>query len=480
MTELYSVILAGGLGSRLWPLSRHMQPKQMFKTEDNITLFQQTFLRIASVVDDKRIITATNVKHSSDIKEQLKVIQEKFCRGLEYKTISEPDIKNTAPALALAVKYIKDIKSFSSKSPIILAVPSDQIIPDREELASLLEKGIELAKAGYIVTFSSKADSVDDKFGYIKTRKNAKVSEIQPDALKVSEFIEKPDKKTAKENLKGQCSVNSGMYMFSADTFFAELQKHAKNIYDLIKKEKVSTEMPSVPLSVYEKMPMISIDKAVMEHSKKLVTIPMNIVWTDIGSWDAIYNTSKKDDRGNYIEGNVLDIDSQDSLIYSTSKLVATLGLKDTIVVETEDALLVCDRKKPEGVKKIYEKLNAKNAETKETHKTVYRPWGYYTVLESGDGFLTKCIAVNPNAKLSLQKHFHRSEHWIVLDGVATVVKDNEVYTLAAGESIDIAVEEVHSLQNFGNEQLKVLEVQQGDILDENDIVRLQDIYGRV
>lgn len=479
MTALYCVILAGGLGSSLWPLSRNMHPKQVLKTNGKNTLFMQTFLRAASVVDDKKIVTATNVKHASEIREQLKELQEKFCRDNEYRLITEPDIKNTAPALAMAVKHIDDIKRFKKESPIVLVLPSDHVIPDREIFADILEKGINLAKEGYIVTFSSKTKKIDENFGYLKMRKNPKISQIEPSALKVSAFIEKPDSENKKEIAKGKYCVNTGMYMFSIDTFMGELQKYESDIYNLIKNENISTEIPSLPLGIYEKMPDISIDKAVMENSKKLTAIPFDVDWKDLGSWDVVYEINKKDSNGNYIQGNVIDIDSKNSLIFSTSKLVATLGLKDTIVVETEDALLVCDRNKPEGVKEVYKKLN-NNSEIKEVHKTVYRPWGYYTVLEKGEGFLTKSITVNPNAKLSLQKHHHRSEHWIILDGEATVVKDSDVYTLLPGESIDIAVEEIHSLQNLGKEQLTVLEIQQGDILDENDIVRLQDIYGRV
>lgn len=224
-------------------------------------------------------------------------------------------------------------------------------------------------------------------------------------------------------------------------------------------------------------MPSVSVDKAIMEKSKKLVTIPFDIDWNDVGSWETVYELGKKDENGNFKSGNVIDMESENSLLLSTSKLVATLGLKDKIVVETEDALLVCDRKNTEGIKNIYKKVDKAR---KEVHKTVYRPWGCYTVLAEGDGFLTKCITVNPNAKLSLQKHFHRKEHWIVLNGEATVIKNCELYKLIPGESIDIDVEEIHSLQNLGTEQLKILEIQQGDILDENDIVRLQDIYGRV
>lgn len=479
MASLYSVILAGGLGSRLWPLSREMHPKQMLKFNEDVSLFQQTFLRLASIVDDKNIITSTNIKHASIIKEQLKTMQEKFCRNIEYKILTEPLIKNTLPALCLAVKYIDSLKSFSKESPVIIAVPSDHIIKDRETFAQLIEQGIPLAQNGYIVSFSTKTSEINENMGYIKARKNASVSEISEKALKVINFTEKPDKKKIKETLKGQLYVNTGIYMFTAKTFFSELENYAKDIYKIIKNEKVTCEIPSVPLSVYEKMPEISIDYAIMEKSKKLVTIPFEIKWADIGSWDEIYNLGKKDSKGNYITGNVVDIDSENSMICSTSKLVATMGLKNSIVVETKDAVLVCNKNDTDGVKRVYKKLQGKNSSVKEIHKTVYRPWGYYTVLEDGTGFLTKCITVNPNAKLSLQKHHHRSEHWIILEGEATVIKGDKTLTLKSGDSVDIDIEEIHSLQNLSKQQLKVLEVQQGDILDENDIVRLQDIYGR-
>ena len=201
--------------------------------------------------------------------------------------------------------------------------------------------------------------------------------------------------------------------------------------------------------------------------------------WKDIGSWDAVYELSNKDSKGNCFHGKVIDLNSENSLVYSTSKLVATVGLKDKVVVETEDAILVCDKNNTNGIKNIYKKLNGHNSSAKEIHKTVYRPWGYYTVLEEGNGFLTKCIVVNPHSKLSVQLHHHRSEHWIVLEGVATVLRGDKFNTLHSGDSIDIAIEEVHSLQNLTDEQIKILEIQQGDILDENDIERLEDIYGR-
>lgn len=480
MTILYSVILAGGAGKRLWPLSREMFPKQMLKFDGEYTLFQRTFLNIATIIDDKNIITTTNVKYISAIKEQLNALKEKFSRKTDYKVLSEPIFKNTAPALSMAVKYISDKSKLMQNDTVVIALPSDQIIADRVEYASLIEKGIKLAQEGYIVAFGSDTDKTDENFGYIKTRKYSKLSEIEDSALKVSEFIEKPSKQEFKDNLKGKIFVNSGIYMFTPQTYMNELKKCVPELYNFFVNKKIDTSIPSVSLNEYEQLSDVSVDYALIEKTKKLVLIPFPTKWTDIGSWDAIYEVSQKNKNGNCLLGKTADIDSSNSLVYSTSKLTATVGLKDTIVVETEDAVLVTKRNSENGIKNIYKKLNGKNSKTKEIHKTVYRPWGYYTVLENGNGFLTKCITVNPNAKLSVQKHHYRSEHWIVLEGVATVQKGAENIVLNAGESVDIAVEEIHSLQNNGDIQLKILEVQQGDILDENDIVRLEDIYGRV
>ena len=269
--------------------------------------------------------------------------------------------------------------------------------------------------------------------------------------------------------------------MFKASVFKSEMKKHSNEIFDILEKAQVEeNNSPNIQYNVFENLPNISIDYALIEKSKKTVMLELECDWMDLGSWEAIYENSKKDENNNCFLGNVIDIDSKNSFVYATSKLVTTIGLNNTCIVETEDALLVCDKSKSNEVKKIYEKLKDINDETHKVHKTVYRPWGYYSVLQEGEGFLTKCICVNPHAKLSLQYHFHRSEHWVVLEGNAIVVKDNIEYNLTPGESIDIKIKETHSLQNPTNKPLKILEVQKGDILDENDIVRLSDLYGRV
>lgn len=479
MSGLYSIILAGGQGSRLWPLSREMSPKQMFKINNEFSLFQQTFLKLAGIVDDKNIITTTNVKYVSDVKEQLNVLKEKFSRKRPYQVLSEPISRNTAPAIALGTKYISDKYSQFSQ-PVIIAAPSDQIIYNREDFVNIIEKGVKLAQNGYIVSFVTETKEINENFGYVKLRKVPKIYEIEPSALKVTEFTEKPSKKKQLEKLKGKFYINSGIYMFTPQTLFSELKKYSPEIYKIIINEKIEDSIPSVSLSTYQNMPDISIDYAIMEKTNKLAAIILDTKWKDIGSWDTIYELLNKDKSGNVTEGNVIKSECTNSMIYSTSKLIAAMGLNDTFVVETQDAVLVCERNNLNGIQKIYKKLNNKNTKTKEIHKTVYRPWGYYTVLEDGDGFLTKCITVNPESKLSLQLHHHRSEHWVVLEGEATIIKGEETYKLNPGESINIDIEEIHSLQNLSKEQLKIIEIQQGEILDENDIERLEDIYGRV
>ena len=482
--NIYGLILAGGSGSRLWPLSREMYPKQLqnFNKDNNETLFQNTFKRLTLNIDDKNILTVTNIKHQNGIKSQLEIFKEKYFRDNDYKIITEPISKNTASAITLGVKYICKFLSRKNQDPIIFVTASDTTINDIKSFASIFNKAVDLASEGHIVMFGTKPKKADEGLGYIKVKNNKQLSEKVEAAKKVIEFIEKPDIKTCNDLIKEKnCYINSGMYMFKASIFKAEMKKHSKEIFDILEKAQVEENTsPNIQYNIFENLPNISIDYALIEKSKKTVMLELECDWMDLGSWEAIYENSKKDENNNCFLGNVIDIDSKNSFVYATSKLVTTIGLNNTCIVETEDALLVCDKSKSNEVKKIYEKLKDINDETHKVHKTVYRPWGYYSVLQEGEGFLTKCICVNPHAKLSLQYHFHRSEHWVVLEGNAVVVKDDIEYNLTPGESIDIKIKETHSLQNLTNKPLKILEVQKGDILDENDIVRLSDLYGRV
>lgn len=478
--NVYAIILAGGSGSRLWPLSRELHPKQLMQFDEDYTLFQSTFIRLINNVDDKNIITATNAKHESQVRVQLEALQKKFCRNSSYRVITEPSVKNTAPAVALGIKYIENLNK-SNSDPIIIVAPSDQQVADDKNFSKTLAEAVELAAKNYIVTFGIKPTKADTGFGYIKTKNNKKLKELSEKALKVDSFTEKPTEDIAKEYFESDKYYwNSGIYVFKASVMIAEYKKYAPEIFNILKKAEISSQSPTISYVDFEQMPDISIDYAVTEYTKKLAMLPLECDWHDLGSWEAIYDISEKDENGNSLQGNVLDIDSKNSMICSTSKLVATIGLQDMVVVETEDAFLVCEKSKAQDVKKVFTKLKEKNDSTHLVHKTVYRPWGWYTVLNEGNGFLTKCIQVNPGGKLSLQLHHHRAEHWVVLEGKAVVICEDEQYELDPGESININVEEKHSLQNPYDSPLKIMEVQMGEILDENDIVRLSDIYGRV
>ena len=463
---MYGLILAGGSGSRLWPLSRELYPKQLLNIQKDESLLQSTFLRLKKLIKPENIISLTGVKHFSNVKYQLSSIVE------NPQVLSEPIAKNTAPAIILASKYISEI---SDKDPIIIVVPSDHLINNTVAFIETVKEGEKLAEQGYIVTFGIKPAYPETGYGYINIT-NDKIF----NGYKVNCFVEKPSEKLAKEYLdNGNYYWNSGIFMFKASVILREAQTWAPNIYNLLKNFDF-TNTSEIPFTEFEKMPNISIDYAIMEKSDKIALVELMSDWNDLGSWKSIYDVSEKDENGNVKIGHVLDEASKNSLVYSSSKLVATIGLEDVVIVETEDAILACKADKAQDVKKIYDVLKTQNDETYKVHKTVYRPWGYYTVLGEGKGFLTKMIQVNPGQKLSVQSHNHRSEHWVVLEGTAKVVLEGKEHILSPGHSVDIAVKEIHSLQNPYNDVLKIIEVQKGDILIEEDIIRYEDIYGRV
>ena len=463
---MYGLILAGGSGSRLWPLSRELYPKQLLNIQNTESLLQATFLRLKECMPAENIISITGVKHSSNVKFQLSSIYENSI------VLSEPIAKNTAPAVILASKYISET---TKTDPVILVVPSDHMIKDTELFAQTVKEGEKLAKAGHIVTFGIKPTYPETGYGYINVT-NQKLEY----GVKVNKFVEKPDSITAEKYVAdGNYFWNSGIFMFKASTLLEEVSKYTPEIYSLLKNFDF-TKSAEIPFTEFDKMPNISIDYAIMEKSNKIALVELKSDWNDLGSWKSIYDVSNKDENGNVKIGNVIDEGSKNSFVYSSSKLVATIGLEDVVIVETEDAVLACKADKAQDVKKIFDTLKTNNDDTCKVHKTVYRPWGYYTVLGEGKGFLTKMIQVNPGQKLSVQSHNHRSEHWVVLEGTAKVVLEGKEHILSPGHSVDIAVKEIHSLQNPYDEVLKIVEVQKGDILIEEDIVRYEDMYGRV
>lgn len=456
---MFGVILAGGSGSRLWPLSRELYPKQLLTLNADKSLLQATFERLNNFIPAQNIISVTNSKHHSNIKMQLSKLSE------DTVILAEPISKNTAPAIALSIKYI--VENYN-EDEIILVVPSDLQINDVEKFTQTIKSSEHFANEGFIVTFGIKPNYPETGYGYICTENE-----------KVVSFVEKPNRQTAEKYIQdGNYFWNSGIFMFKASTIIKEFKKYCPEIDSVIKNIDFSEK--SISFTEFDKMPNISIDYAIMEKSSNIVMVELKSDWKDLGSWKSIYEISPKDENNNVFVGHVLDKDSKNSLVYSSSKLVATIGLEDTVIVETEDAILACKKDKTDEVKQVYETLKQQHDGTQKVHKTVYRPWGFYTVIAEGKGFQTKIIHVNPGQKLSVQSHNYRSEHWVVLSGMAKVVLEGKDRILSPGHSIDIAVKAIHSLQNPFEEDLEIIEIQKGDILSEDDIVRYEDMYGRV
>lgn len=467
MKNLIGLILAGGSGSRLWPMSRELYPKQLLKLNSKNSLFQNTFLRLQKLTSANNIITITNTKHQADIRIQLGELN-----NAPANIFSEPLSKNTAPAIAMGVDYAMK----NNPEAIFLVMPSDHLIADDEKFASTVKKGYELAKAGHIVTFGINPTCPDTGYGYIKAQNS-----LCDYAFKVDEFKEKPDEETAKKYVASKIYYwNSGIFMFKGSVILEELEKHCPKITEILPEAEYSDKNPSVSYDTYEKMPSISIDYAVMEKSDKIALVPLESDWNDLGSWQSIYDISNKDNSNNVISGNVINVDSSNSLLYSSSKCLATIGLDNIVLIETEDAILACDKNKTQDVKKVFDELKKRQSDLSMIHKTVFRPWGFYTCIEGGEGYLIKKIQVNPQQKLSIQLHNHRSEHWVVISGKAKVVLDDNEYMLETGQSIDIPLQAKHSLQNPFDEPLSIIEVQKGDYIAEDDIIRFEDMYGRV
>lgn len=455
---MFGVILAGGSGSRLWPLSRELYPKQLLNLYAEKSLLQSTFERLNKFIPSANIISVTNSKHHANVKMQLGEFNGNSI------VLPEPVSKNTAPAIALSVKYIIEN---SDDDETVLVVPSDLLIEDNEKFIQSVKEAEKFVEQGKIVTFGVKPNYPETGFGYIKSVENS-----------VIEFCEKPNFETAKKYIQdGGYFWNSGIFMFKVSTIIKELEHYCPEISTIIK--NINCTEKSISFTEFEKMPNISIDYALMEKSKNIAMVELASDWKDLGSWQSIYEVSPKDNNNNVFVGHVLDKDSKNSFVYSSSKLVATIGLEDTVVIETEDAILACKKDKTQEVKQIYETLKEQHDGTQMVHKTVYRPWGFYTVIAEGKGFQTKLIHVNVGQKLSVQSHNHRSEHWVVLSGMAKVVLEGKEHILSPGHSIDIAVKAIHSLQNPFDEDIEIIEVQKGDILSEDDIIRYEDMYGR-
>lgn len=470
-----AIILAGGSGTRLFPLSRKKFPKQFLSLKDNETLFQKTINRNLKVVNDKNdIVIITNNDYQFHVKNQIKDIL-----GEDFNIILEPISKNTAPAIALAVKYALD-KMKVDEEEVLFISPSDHIISPINKFIEYIKKAEKLAKRGYIITFGINPTKPETGYGYIEADlKNS----LGYQAYRVKQFHEKPDLETAQKYLiSGNYYWNSGMFAFSIKTILEEFKNHAPEIFNLIYNKTFEETIMG-----FEEMPDISIDYAVMEKTDKAIVLPMDVIWSDVGSWDSVYEVLDKDKNYNVKIGNIIDIETKNSLIMGNERLIATIGIEDMLIIETPDTILIAKKGKGQKVKDLVQilKENPKTKHLTEFHTTVYRPWGSYTELEKRDRYRIKRITVQPGEQLSLQMHYHRSEHWVVVKGTAKVIledenKDLKEFYVHENESIFVPKSKKHRLINPGKIPLELIEVQVGEYVEEDDIVRFDDKYDRI
>jgi len=474
--DLYGVILAGGAGTRFWPLSREMSPKQLLRVFGTESLIWQTIKRLLPLIPQEQIYMVSNSKLASEIRTNLITGKEPFDK-VGY--LVEPEARNTAPAIGLAAVYLANM----NPDAVMAILPSDHIINNQDEFLAVLKQVEELAKAGYLVTLGLKPTRPETGFGYIKS--GEKLAQFSNGYVShaVERFVEKPDRETAVSYLEsGDYFWNSGMFVFKASTILDEIHRLMPDLYNLLLKfrdlslDEWSSEKAK---AIFCEAESLSIDYGIIEKSDKVAVVPVDLDWSDVGSLTALGDFLDKDGRDNAVAGNVLDIESKNSIIYGEDRLVATLGLEDMIVIDTHDATLVCPKDRAQEVRKIVDVLKARNAEEYLVHRTMYRPWGCYTLLERGPGFKIKIIEVTPGARLSLQMHHHRSEHWVVISGTATVTRGEEVFNVHVNESTYIPPSTSHRLENPGLIPLKIIEVQNGEYLEEDDIVRTEDDYAR-
>ena len=452
-----NIILCGGSGTRLWPISRTLMPKQFVKLFDDRSLFQLTVERNAKVCDSQFVVS--NTEQYFLALDQLEELGKENNRYL-----LEPVGRNTAPAIALACLAC-------GEEELVFVTPSDHLIKDEGAYAEVLQQAEALAEENNLVTFGITPDFAETGFGY-----------IEADGFDVKAFHEKPDVQTAEAYVKaGNYYWNSGMFMFKAGLFLEELQKHAPDIYEASKKAfECAKKGEQVRIGHEEMMaiPEDSIDYAVMEKSDIVKVVPSNIAWSDVGSFDALYEELPKDENNNTLNDKHIGIDSQNNLIYGTSRTIATVDVEDLIIVDTADALLISKKGSSQKVKEVVKKVR-ENTQLHNIHLTAHRPWGTYTVLEDTPGYKIKRIVVKPGKRLSLQKHYHRNEHWIVVSGTATVTVGEETKIIRPNESTYIKMGEVHRLSNDGVIPVVLIEAQVGEYTGEDDIVRLEDDFKR-
>ena len=481
-----AVILAGGSGSRLWPLSRQHLPKQFLSLDGDASLLQTTINRLSPVIDAQNVLIVTQESHAKG---------EAYHDLLPYQALFEPAPRNTAPAIALAAAWL----TREGADPIMVVLPADHIIKDEKRFREHLNVAIEAAKNGRLITFGIRPTRADTGFGYIKIKSSTQSSVLSPQSCisqssvfstqtcvyEVERFTEKPDQDNAERFLaEGDYYWNSGMFVWRASVILAEIQQHLPAVYQGIQEIMTDSRAGGTFQQAVEKhflnMPSISIDYGVLEKSSHVSLIPCDIGWNDVGSWQAVHEIGAKDKNGNVISGNVIALDCKNNLIRAEKRLVATIGVEDLCVIETADAVLVSRSDQTQRVREVVDALQERGSSVHLFHTKVNRPWGSYTVLEEEqDNFKIKRIEVAPGARLSLQSHKQRSEHWVVISGTATVTNGDEVITVQKNQSTYIPIGTKHRLENRGSEPLHIVEIQVGDYVGEDDIQRYEDNYGR-
>ncbi len=465
------VILSGGSGTRLWPLSREAYPKQFISLVNNNSLLGDTVERVEALDDVQHLIVVSNEEHRFMVAGCLQTHDHLNNSSI----ILEPVGRNTAPAIALAAFKALEVDA----DAVLLIMPADHVIKDSPKFAEAVLKGKKAALDGKLATFGIVPDSPHTGYGYIQS------GEHQGDWSKVDHFVEKPDEATAKKYISsGDYYWNSGMFMFRADRYLEELEKFNPEMVSTCKRslEKSTPDLDfiRVDAETFASSPDDSIDYAVMEKTDAAVVVPLDAGWSDVGSWSALWEIHQQDEQGNVCKGDVITEDVNNSYIHSESRLVAAIGVEDHVIVETDDVILVADKSRVQDVKKLVAQVKKQDRYEHQFHKKVHRPWGTYEGVANSNRFQVKRIMVKPGSKLSLQKHHHRAEHWVVVQGTALITRGEEQLLLTEDQSTYIPLGTVHRLENPGVIPLEIIEVQTGSYLGEDDIVRLEDTYGRV
>ena len=496
---LIPVILSGGSGTRLWPLSRELYPKQLLPLVGDRSMLQETAKRVDGVADVGAPLVVCNESHRFMVAEQMLEL------GVTPSAIIlEPVGRNTAPAVAVAALVAlgealtptlsrerergqealtptlarKRERGQEGEDPILLVLPADHVIADVESFREAVVAGRAAAEAGKLVTFGVVPDRPETGYGYIRRAKGS------GPAYPVAEFVEKPDHGTAVRYVQsGEYYWNSGMFMFRAGAYLEELKKHAPAMLAAceaaVATAKHDLDFTRLDAEAFGACPSDSIDYAVMEKTGKAVVVPLDAGWSDVGSWSALQDALPRDTRGNVVAGDVITEDVSGSYLHSTSRMVAAVGLKDHVVVETKDAVLVAPRERVQDVKALVNQLKAQGRYETSLHREVFRPWGSYDSIDNGERFQVKRLVVKPGASMSLQLHHHRAEHWIVVSGTARITRGEETFLLGENESTFIPMGTKHRIENPGKVTLHIIEVQSGSYLGEDDIVRFEDVYGR-